>query len=61
MMNFMEVINVYFMWDFVSTRDVTKAVQVLSYAFSPTWAVKILRFAVAGGEVSQVLPYVLTD
>ena len=58
MMNFMEY-PVYILCGILFPLEMLpKVVQVLSYAFSPTWAVKILRFAVAGGEVSEVLPYV---
>ena len=36
-----------------------KFILPLSYLFSPTWAVKILRFSVIGGETSEVLPFVI--
>jgi ABC-2 type transport system permease protein len=33
-------------------------IQPLSWLLSPTWAVKILRYSVTGGQASTVLPYI---
>lgn len=58
LMNFMEH-PVYILCGILFPVELLpKALQVVSYMLSPTWAVKILQFAVRGGSVSEVLPYV---
>lgn len=57
MMNFMEY-PVYILCGMLFPLELLpKILYPISYSFSPTWAVKIIRFSVSGGELNSVLFY----
>lgn len=57
MMNFMEY-PIFILCGILFPVDLLpKVLQYIAYAFSPTWAVKIIKFAVQGGSTTEVIPY----
>lgn len=58
LMNFMEY-PVYILCGILfPLEQLPLFIRSISYAFSPTWAVKIIHYAVWGGTWGQVMPYV---
>lgn len=59
LMNFMEY-PIYILCGILfPLEQLPVMVRALSYAFSPTWAVKIIHYAVWGGTWSEVMPYIV--
>ena len=59
LMNFMEY-PVYILCGILfPIEQLSPAIRVVSYVFSPTWAVKVIQYAVRGGTWSNVMPYII--
>ncbi|MCD4713724.1 MAG: hypothetical protein K8R73_10620 [Clostridiales bacterium] len=57
-MNFMEY-PVYILCGILfPIEQLPELLRYLAYGFSPTWAVKIIRYAVWGGTWNEVSPYI---
>lgn len=59
MMNFMEYPIFILCGIMFPIELLPKVFQAIAYLFSPTWAVKIIRYAIVGGSFQEALPYVM--